>query len=89
MLGELIFKIASCPPPHYQRGTRTPSAGKLPKIADVLGVSVEELYGIEKAPPETIRKAHNSREKQMEDVFASLKPNDQRALLKMAKGMIK
>ena len=34
---------------HYERGSRTPPASRVAKIAEVLGISTDEILGVEKA----------------------------------------
>ncbi len=76
---------------NYERGLRRPPSDKIPTIAKALGVSLEELYGMEgrAATMEEPRKAPNRRAAQMQKIFEGLPPADQRALLKQAKGLIK
>jgi transcriptional regulator with XRE-family HTH domain len=74
---------------NYERGLRNPAAAKMPEIARALGVTLEELYGLEgkTAEKRSPRKAPNRRLTQMQNIFEDLPSTDQRALLKQAKAL--
>lgn len=75
----------------WETGVNNPAPDDLTKIAKILGVSVAALFGeqaptgntTQPPPPEA-----RTRAAQMQKVFEKLKPADQRALLKHAKGLI-
>ena len=74
---------------NYERGVNNPPAAKMPEIAKVLDVSLDELYGIksgekkEPAPKSSVKR----RDAQMQKIFEDLPSTDQRALLKQAKAL--
>ncbi len=72
---------------NYERNLRKPSVDKLPEIAKVLKIELDELLGVTKRDEEAPRVAHNTREKQMLEAFQKLKPADQRAILKQTKAL--
>lgn len=74
---------------HYEKNIRTPEAHSIPKIAKILGVSVNELYGeIEIKMDKPIRTIHgNSRQSKVQEYFEQLSPNDQRVALKFIRNI--
>jgi len=78
----------------YETGNTKPPIERLPVLADVLGVSVDELLRGDAiqtsvSGPETQVTHGNSRVAKIQDEFEKLKPADQRAVLKMVKGLAK
>lgn len=74
---------------NYERGVNNPLATKMPEIAKVLDVSLDELYGIksgEGKEPEP-KSSGKRRDAQMQKIFEDLPSTDQRALLKQAKAL--
>ena len=75
----------------WETGVNNPAPDDLAKIAKVLGVSIAVLFGEQPlasntllSPPPELR----TRAAQMQKIFEKLKPADQRAILKHAKGLI-
>jgi len=80
----------------YENGISTPPTGRLLKLADVLGVSVDELLrgGSIPAPiSEQVQQAQpthgNSRVVKIQDIFEKLPPAKQRQVLSHAKALLK
>ena len=72
---------------HYEKGNKKPEMDRVPKMAKILGVSIEELYG-DKTPKQHNNKsaAHgNSRLSKMQEMFQKLPLNEQRVVLKQIK----
>ena len=84
MLGTTQYVITN-----YERDLNNPITAKMPEIAKVLEVTLDELYGIKSSPKKEKASHKNTREKQIEDVFSKLSPAHQRAVLSHAKGLIK
>lgn len=76
---------------NYERGLHNPPTAKLPGIAKVLGVGVEQLYGFTggETKPAEKKGSGKRRDAQIQKIFGDLSPTDQRALLKQAKGLLK
>lgn len=78
----------------YEKGSAKPSRERLPKLAAIFGVSVDELLGTEpqKADidnePTTERVHGNSRQSKLQSMFKQLNADDQRAVLKHIAGLI-
>lgn len=75
---------------HYERGLRAIESQKLIALANALGVTTDEILGVKPVEFEETKKAvhGNSRTAQIQEVFEKLKPADQRAILKQAKGLV-
>ena len=75
----------------YETDATKPPVDRLTKLAKTLTVTVDQLLGLESlSEPAQEKKVHkNSRLAKMEEVFESLNPTDQRAILKQAKGLLK
>lgn len=71
----------------YETGVKTPPVGRLPDLAAVFGVTIEEIIGKQQV---TIREAiphthKNSRIAKLQDLYEKLKPDEQRVILKQVK----
>lgn len=75
---------------HYENGIRKLEADKLPLIAKILGVGVEELYGGEATKgKELAPKVHrNKRTAKVQELFERLPGDEQRVVLKQIKGLL-
>ena len=76
---------------NYERGFRKPDVEMVPKIAQVLGVSIEELFGGKGRPENGAARHHvhrNKRVAKVESLFENLKPVEQQMILKQMKGLI-
>ena len=74
----------------YEKGKIKPSRDKLPKLAKILKISVDELLGTKK-PEINSEKEHvhgNSRVAKLKDMFQKLGSADQRAVLKHVNGLL-
>lgn len=75
----------------WENGVHSPAPTDLARIAKILGVGVSTLFG-EGAVSEEMQKAQpdpKTRAAQMQKVFEKLSPADQRAILKLARGLVK
>ncbi len=72
----------------WEKGQNSPTPERLAKIAEVLGVGLNALYGIEEKPKTPSKAPKHKRAGKMQEVFDSLSPADQRALLRQAKGLV-
>jgi len=90
---ELAEKIGIAPSAigHYETGARKIDPNKLTMLAQVLGVSTDEILGVKPVDIEESKKAvhGNSRTAQIQEIFDKLGRVDQRAILKQAKGLLK
>jgi transcriptional regulator with XRE-family HTH domain len=71
----------------YETSNKTPPVGRLPELATVFSVSIEELIGAE---PLTIKEEilhthRNSRIARLQDLYEKLSPGEQRVILKQVK----
>jgi transcriptional regulator with XRE-family HTH domain len=74
----------------YERGKKKPPVDRLPDIAGLLGVTIEELIG-KKSLKIEINGQHlhkNSRTAKIQDLFDKLPPLEQRAILKQVTALI-
>lgn len=74
----------------YEKGKIKPSRDKLPTLAKILGISVDELLGTEELKLNG-KKKHihgNSRVAKLQDMFLKLNSADQRAVLKHINGLL-
>ncbi len=68
---------------HYENGVRKVEAEKIPLIAKILGVGVEELYGEAAKGEKAMPKLHkNTRTAKVQELFNKLPQNEQRVVLK-------
>jgi transcriptional regulator with XRE-family HTH domain len=76
----------------YETGATNPPVDRLPILAKVLKVTVDQVLGLEdiQDKPNKKKRVHkNTRLAKMEKVFEKLKPEDQRSILKQARGIVK
>jgi transcriptional regulator with XRE-family HTH domain len=71
----------------YETSSKTPPVGRLPELASVLNVSIEELIGAEPLTiKEEIQHTHkNSRIARLQDLYEKLTPDEQRVILKQVR----
>jgi transcriptional regulator with XRE-family HTH domain len=71
----------------YETSSKTPPVGRLPELATVLDVSIEELIGAEPLTiKEEIQHTHkNSRIARLQHLYEKLSPDEQRVILKQVK----
>jgi transcriptional regulator with XRE-family HTH domain len=71
----------------YETSSKTPPVGRLPELASVLNVSIEELIGAEPLTiKEEIQHTHkNSRISRLQDLYEKLTPDEQRVILKQVR----
>jgi transcriptional regulator with XRE-family HTH domain len=71
----------------YETGVKTPPVGRLPDLAAVFGVTIEEIIGKQPVTiKEEVRHTHkNSRVAQLQDLYDKLKPDEQRVILKQVR----
>jgi len=76
---------------NYERGLSNPTAKKLPIFAKALGVSIEELYGVngKELKGKNSNAPKGKREKKIQELFGKLTPAKQRAVIDHAKGLLK
>lgn len=74
----------------YEKGSQRPSAKRLPKLAQALNVTVDEIIGTQEIEPQpkTTRKHKNTRAIKMQHYFDMLTPEEQRITLKQIKALI-
>jgi len=74
----------------YETGSKKPPLKRIPTIADVFGITVDEL--ISSTPidiKEHMPRIHkNSRSAKMQELFEKLTPEEQRVILKQVKTLI-
>jgi transcriptional regulator with XRE-family HTH domain len=78
---------------HYENGIRKVEAEKIPTIAQILGVEIADIYAGHK-PKEPLRQEvkrphKNRRSAQIQELFAKLPVEQQRALFKMIQASVK
>ena len=69
----------------YEKGTKKPEMDKLPALAKLLGVSLDELFGIKPVKEKKQVPHKNKRSAQIQGLFEKLPVDQQRALLNMIK----
>ena len=71
----------------YETGVKTPPVGRLPDLAAVFGVSIEEIIGKQPVTiKEEILHTHkNSRVAKLQGLYDKLTPNEQRVILKQVR----
>jgi len=77
---------------HYEQGKKKPEMDKVPKLAKILGVSIEELFGTKPTAHKgnTKSKFHgNKRVIKLAESFEKLKPAEQRLVLSQVESMAK
>lgn len=74
----------------YESQNSKPPIERLPELAKVLGVSVDELLGVKEVREveEAPRHHGNSRLYKIQDEFSKLSPADQRAIRKQIHGLV-
>lgn len=74
----------------YETSSKTPPVGRLPELATVLDVSIEELIGAEPLTiKEEIQHTHkNSRIARLQHLYEKLSPGEQRVILKQVKTLV-
>jgi transcriptional regulator with XRE-family HTH domain len=74
----------------YERGKKRPPVDKLPDIAELFGVTIEDIIG--KKPLTIETNSHhlhkNSRTAKIQELFEKLPPLEQRAILKQVTALI-
>ncbi|MDB5050957.1 MAG: Helix-turn-helix domain [Fibrobacteres bacterium] len=76
---------------NYERGSRKPDVELVPKLAQLLGASIEELYGGEgrkRVEAPTRRLHRNTLEAKVQGLFGRLRPDGQKMILRQIKGLI-
>lgn len=74
----------------YEKGIHQPKPETLVKIATILNITIGQLYGkkdVVASSEKDLRK--NIRERELLKVFSKLKDEEQRVILKQAKGLLK
>jgi len=71
----------------YEHGRAKPPRDRLPKIAKIFGVSIDQLLGTEDITEDTKPLNRNRRAAKMLDVFERLTPNEQRLILKQTEAL--
>jgi transcriptional regulator with XRE-family HTH domain len=71
----------------YETRSKTPPVARLPDLAAVFSVSIEELIGAEplKIKEEMSHTHKNSRIARLQDLYEKLSPDEQRVILKQVK----
>ena len=71
----------------YETGSKTPPVSRLPELAAVLGVDIEQLIGVQPlSVKEEIPHTHkNSRVARLQELYEKLNPDEQRVILKQVK----
>lgn len=74
----------------YESQNSKPPIERLPEIAKVFGVSIDELLGVKEIREldEMPRKHGNSRLSKIQDEFRMLSPAEQRAIRKQIRGLV-
>jgi transcriptional regulator with XRE-family HTH domain len=75
---------------HYENGIRKMEAESIPKVAEILGVSILEIYGVDatngkaaKAVVNANPRSHgNSRDAKAKQLFGKLSPSEQKTILR-------
>jgi transcriptional regulator with XRE-family HTH domain len=76
---------------NYERGSRKPDVEMVPKLAQLLGASIEELYGGEgrkRVETPTRRLHRNTLEAKVQGLFGRLRPDEQKMIFRQIKGLI-
>ena len=74
----------------YEAGTRKPSIELLPKFAQVLGTTVDELLDASNFPENQSKERHgNSRSTKVIEAFEKLQEDEQRVILKQIRALAK
>jgi transcriptional regulator with XRE-family HTH domain len=76
---------------NYERGSRKPDVELVPKLAQLLGASIEELYGGEghkRVEAPTRRLHRNTLEAKVQGLFGRLRPDEQKMIFRQIKGLI-
>lgn len=74
----------------YETGAKKPPVNRLPDLAAVFGVTIEEVIGkkpltINEDTPHTHK---NSRAAKMQELYEKLSPDEQRVILKQVKTLV-
>jgi len=74
----------------YENNTANPPVEKLPVLASIFGVTVDELLGVKEIAikEEAIRKHGNSRSAKIQEYFDKLSAEEQRTTLKQIKALV-
>lgn len=75
----------------YETGKKKPPVDRLPDIASVFGISVDEVIGSKPLKVEDNGNGHrhgNSRSAKLDDLFDKLNPEEQRMTLKQIKALV-
>ncbi len=84
-LGELLG-LSQNTIANYEKSERKPDIELMPKIAAILNVNLEEIYGLKESKKAPAKRLHgNTRTKQVTELFEKIPPNDQRSILKHLK----
>jgi len=72
---------------HYENGIRKMEAESIPKVAEILGVSILEIYGVDAAKGKAVMNANprshgNSRDAKAKQLFGKLSPSEQKTILR-------
>lgn len=71
----------------YEHGRAKPPRDRLPSIAKIFGVSIDQLLGCEDISEKNKPLNKNKRAAKMIDVFEKLTPNEQRLILKQTEAL--
>ena len=74
----------------YETSKKKPPVDKLPSIASIFGVSIEELLGKKQITINNVNEKHlhkNSRTAKVQELFEKLPPLEQRAIFKQIKAL--
>jgi len=74
----------------YETGKKKPAIDKLPEIAAILNVTIEDIVGRKPLQiTQQEKRAHkNSRTVKMQELFDKLNPDDQKSVLKHVKALV-
>ena len=74
----------------YERNIRKPPIERLPKIAALFGISIEQLLGVKeiKTNINEVSVHGNKRVVKLQEIFEQLGPADQRSVLKHASSLL-
>ena len=71
---------------YYEKGERKPPSNKIPLMANILGVSIDELYGTK--PVKNNGKEKNPKLWKKFEQMEKLLPDERRMILKMIDGLV-
>jgi transcriptional regulator with XRE-family HTH domain len=75
---------------HYERNARKPEMEKLPNLAKILGVSIDDFFNENTSPtknPQNKRIHRNSRSVKIQEMFNKLPQSKQESVFEIVKGL--